>query len=277
LCRECAILSTGTDKKRTGRPTKLQRLAEKHPKAVKGINTVIKPATKEIKEKVLEVCRDYKKHGGKIGEALKRCGVAYSTFFFHIKRYPECREIAHKYGLGLKGDQTAQVVNSKPAPLKSDESAFSIFDLPTRKEWTTEQRQDAIRKAMEALEVGVPFAYAVRYSGMTQKLLTEWIVEEPGLLDVLLRAESKWTVTFFKCLTKAAVVAAEKGRFLEIVQGAERRFASQWGKVQAIDLTLKKEDGSQSVVKLEGEAIDAAFEKEINESMIEDKKAEQRR
>jgi predicted Zn-ribbon and HTH transcriptional regulator len=263
--------------KKIGRPSKLEKLAEKHPKTIKGVKTIIKPAPKEIREKVLEICRDYKKNGGRIPEACKRCGMSDRTFFYQIRRFPECREIAQKYGIGLKGDQTVQVVNAKPAALKNDESAFSIFDLPTRKEWNAEQKQDAIRKAMEALEVGVPFAYAVRYSGMTQKLLTDWITEEPGLLDVLLRAESKWTVTFFKCLTKAAIVASEKGRFLEIVQGAERRFASQWGKVQAIDLTLKQADGSESVVKMDRNTIDSQFEKEMKESEIEDQKAERRR
>lgn len=270
-------MSAEQPQKKIGRPSKLEKLAEKHPKTIKGVKTIIKPAPKEVKDKVLEICRDYKKNGGRIPEACKRCGMSDRTFFYQIRRFPECREIAQKYGIGLKGDQTVQVVNAKPAALKNDESAFSIFDLPTRKEWNAEQKQDAIRKAMEALEVGVPFAYAVRYSGMTQKLLTDWITEEPGLLDVLLRAESKWTVTFFKCLTKAAIVASEKGRFLEIVQGAERRFASQWGKVQAIDLTLKQDDGTESVVKMDRNTIDSQFEKEMAESEIEDKKAERRR
>jgi hypothetical protein len=260
--------------KKMGRPSKLEKLAAAHPKSIKGVKTIVKPASKEAKELVLKVAMDFSKNGGKVADACKRCGCSTTTFYYHVKRYPECREIAQKYGLGIKGDHTIQVVNAKPTLPKDDESAFSIFDLPTRKAWTTEEKQNAIRKTMEALKVGVPFGFAVRYAGIDKKRLTEWVTDEPGLLDVLLQAEAEWSVTFFRCLTKAAVVAADKGKFLEIVQGAERRFASQWGQVQAVDLTVKREDGSVGVISLDKNTIDTQFEKELQAEIKEEKKWE---
>jgi len=260
--------------RKRGRPNKLQALAVKHKKKVKGVKTVIKPASKKAIEYVKKVCKNFQDLGGKITEACKRCDSSATTFYYYVRKYPECREIAHKYGLGLKGDQTVQVINAAPPKPKDDESAFSIFDLPTRKAWTTEEKQNAIRKTMEALKVGVPFGFAVRYAGIDKKRLTEWVTAEPGLLDVLLQAEAEWSVTFFRCLTKAAVVAADKGKFLEIVQGAERRFASQWGQVQAVDLTVKREDGSVGVISLDKNTIDTQFEKELQAEIKEEKKWE---
>ena len=256
-----------------GRPSKLETLAKNHPKAIKDVKNIVKPASKKAIDLCKAVCKEHLK-GGKIEDVCKRIGVAHTTFYYYVNKYVECREIAQKNGLGLKGDQTVRVINAAPPKPKDDDSAFSIFDLPTRKAWTSEEKQAAIKKTMDALKVGVPFGFAVRYAGIDKKRLTQWVTEEPGLLDVLLQAEAEWSVTFFRCLTKAAVVAADKGKFLEIVQGAERRFASQWGQVQAIDLTLKKEDGTQSVVSIDKNTMDAAFEKELQAEIKEEKKWE---
>jgi hypothetical protein len=247
----------------SGRISKLQRLAEKHPNAIPSMKgkEYIKPATKKSLETVKKVLKEYKKTGA-IDRACEKAKISETTFYYHIKKYPECMELARACGLGLKGDPTIRVINAKPSAEKVPESAFSIFDLPTRKEWTDVQKQDAVKKIMEALQNGVPFGYAVRYSGTNKKLLTEWVTAEPGLLDVLLQAEAKWAVTFFKCLTKAAVVAAEKGKFLEIVQGAERRFASQWGQVQSIDINLKNDKGDEAHLLLDKKTMDVQFEKE---------------
>jgi hypothetical protein len=57
-------------------------------------------------------------------------------------------------------------------------------------------------------------------------------------------------------------VAAEKGKFLEIVQGAERRFASQWGQVQSIDINLKNDKGDEAHLLLDKKTMDVQFEKE---------------
>lgn len=254
-----------------GRPSKLKKLAQEHPKAFRGVKDIVKPASKKAIDLCKRVCKEHK-NGGGIEEVCKRVGVAHTTFYYYVRKYRECRDIAQSYGLGVIGDPTVRVVNAAPPKMPDDEAAFSVFDLPTRKAWSTEEKQAAIKKTMEALKVGVPFNFAVRYAGVDKKRLTEWVTTEPGLLDVLLQAEAEWSVTFFRCLTKAAVVAAEKGKFLEIVQGAERRFASQWGQVQAIDVTLKKEDGTQSVVSLDKNTMDAAFEKELALEMKEENK-----
>lgn len=251
------------------RRNKIKELLNNTPETAKDVKKIIKPATDAIKNKVLEVCKSYKEQGGRIADACKRCGIAYSTFAMHVKKYPECREIAHSYGVGLKGDKSTFVFNVKPKMPKIEEKkTFTIFDLPTRKEWTPEQKQEAIKKAVEALELGVPIAYAVRYAGMNQDLLTEWAKEEPGLIDVLLQAEAKWAVTFFKCLTSAAIEAAKNGRFAEIVHGAERRFACQWGRVQAIDLTLRKQDDSEKHIIINQNVIDSELEKELAENKV---------
>lgn len=249
--------------KKRGRPSKLGKLAENHPRAIPSMQgkEYIKPATKKSIETVKKVLKEYKKSGS-IERACEDSGVGESTFYYHIRKYPECMEMARECGLGIKGDPTIRVINAKQQAPKVPDSAFSVFDLPTRKEWTDEQKQDAIKKIMEALQAGVPFGYAVRYSGINPKLLTSWVTDEPGLLDLLLQAEAKWAVTFFKCLTKAAVVAAEKGKFLEIVQGAERRFASQWGQVQSIDISLKDAKGQEAHVLLDKQTMDSQFEKE---------------
>jgi hypothetical protein len=44
--------------------------------------------------------------------------------------------------------------------------------------------------------------------------------------------------------------------------------------VQAIDLTLKKEDGTQSIVSIDKNTMDAAFEKELQAEIKEEKKWE---
>jgi len=258
-----------------GRPTKLQRLAENHPRAVKhlGDNDVIRPMRADMLEKFKAVIKAYKEEGH-VGKACDKAGMKQPTFFLWMRKYSEAKELAKKVGLGIKGDPNVRVINAKPPAAKDDESAFSIFDLPTRKAWDTEEKQNAIRKTMEALKVGVPFGFAVRYAGIDKKRLTEWVTAEAGLLDVLLQAEAEWSVTFFRCLTKAAVVAADKGKFLEIVQGAERRFASQWGQVQAVDLTVKREDGSVGVISLDKNTIDTQFEKELQAEIKEEKKWE---
>ena len=262
-------------RKGKGRPTKLQKLAENHPRALKhlGDNDIIRPMRADMLEKFKAVIKAYKEEGN-VAKACAKADVKEPTFYLWMRKYSEAKELAKKVGLGIKGDPSVRVINAKPPSAKEDDSAFTIFDLPTRKEWNTEQRQAAIKKTMDALKVGVPFGFAVRYAGIDKKRLTQWVTEEPGLLDVLLQAEAEWSVTFFRCLTKAAVVAADKGKFLEIVQGAERRFASQWGQVQAIDLTLKKEDGTQSIVSIDKNTMDAAFEKELQDEIKEEKKWE---
>jgi hypothetical protein len=173
--------------------------------------------------------------------------------------------MARKCGLGIKGDQTVRVINAKPPSVKDDDSAFDIFNIS--QVWTAEQKQIAIKKIMEALKVGVPFLIGVRFAGIGKRTLNEWIEAEPDLLNVLLQAEAEWAVYFFKCLSKGAQVAAEKGKFSELVTGAERRFPAQWAQIQAIDLTMRKEETHESTKQTDDVTIDLEFERELEKGM----------
>jgi hypothetical protein len=247
--------------KKRGRPNLLQKLAENHPRALKhlGRNDVILPMKPQMMEKFKAVLKQYKAIGNVV-KACEEAGVKESTFYVWLRKYAEARELAKKYGLGIKGDPSVRVINAKPPPLKDEESCWAIFGCG--KEWTPERKQEALKQIMEALKVGTPFLYAVRYAGISKAMLEDWILEEPQILDVLLQAEAGWAVTFFKCLTTGMIEASKQGKLVELVKAAERRFATQWGQVQAIDVTLKKEDASKDV--LEGNSvIETSFEKEM--------------
>ena len=248
--------------KKRGRPNLLQKLAENHPRALKhlGRNDVILPMKPQMMEKFKAVLREYKAIGNVV-KACEKAGVKESTFYVWLRKYAEARELAKKFGLGIKGDPSVRVINAKPPPIKDEESCWAMFGCG--KEWNPERKQEALKQIMEALKVGTPFLYAVRYAGINKAKLEDWILEEPQILDVLLQAEAGWAVTFFQCLTTGAIEASKQGKLVDLVKAAERRFATQWGQVQAIDVTLKKEDGSKEVVAGSSAIIETSFEKEM--------------
>jgi hypothetical protein len=221
---------------------------------------------------VRTVCKAYEKCR-QIELACHKTRKNSNTFYSYLRKYEECRRLAATYGLGL-GTKLApkEVLKDKIAkPGIQKPEADPDYDLPRKKVWTPKAKEKAIETIMEVLKIGVPFPHAVRYAGAKGEVLQEWFDEDPELIDRMQQAESAWAVYFFKCLSTAAKVAAEKGKFAELVEGAERRFAQQWAKVQAIDLTIKNETAetnyneNKPVAKSEldslADVIDAQFSK----------------
>lgn len=222
---------------------------------------------------VRSVCEAYKKCR-QIELACERTRKSSCTFYLYLRKYEDCRLYAAKFGLGL-GKKLAheEVLKEKiPVPGIQKPEAAPDYDLPRKKVWSPKAKEKAIETIMEVLKIGVPFPHAVRYAGAKGEVLQEWFDEDPELIDRMQQAESAWAVYFFKCLSTAAKVAAEKGKFAELVEGAERRFAQQWAKVQAIDLTIKNETeeknysetkpAAKSELESLADVIDAQFSKE---------------
>jgi hypothetical protein len=228
---------------------------------------------------VREVCKSYKKHK-QIEIACHKIKKNSHMFYFYLRRHDECREYAARFGLGIVVRPNPTETLTKELPLTPPEPPKKenrTFDLPrSKKIWTPEARVKAIDAILETLRIGVPFIHAVRYSGASEAVLRQWFEEDPELIDRMQQAESAWAVYFFKCLSTAAKVAADKGKFAELVDGAERRFAQQWAKVQAIDLTIKNESGETNYKQASAtterptldslvDAIDAQFSEGDNE------------
>lgn len=229
----------------------------------------IRNASKETLEKVRRVCKIYETSPNQgVRDACKQVGIS-STYFYKIcSKYANCKELANKVGLNIAGDMEIRPAKIK-APKVPKGSDFSIFDLPARKLWDQDQKNAAITKCLDSLKQGVPFAYAVRFAGVTPALLKEWVREEDGLLDVFAEAEAVWVHQFFSCLTQAAQEAAKRGKFGELVMGAERRFPSDWGKVDTIDITTKDERGN-SILSLSAKKEDVKQIDNVDEITIEE-------
>lgn len=69
---------------------------------------------------------------------------------------------------------------------------------------------------------------------VTPSLITDWVAEEPGLSGVLLKAESELGVFLSKCAKKGALEAANRGKFLEIVEGMAKWIGEKRAGVDAI-------------------------------------------
>lgn len=223
---------------------------------------------------VRTVCKAYEKCR-QIELACEKTRKNSNTFYSYLRKYDECRAYAAKFGLGLGNKlippEPLKEKIPKPGIQNQAEKVEPEYDLPRKKVWTPKAKEKAIETILEVLKIGVPFPHAVRYAGAKGEVLQEWFDEDPELIDRMQQAESAWAVYFFKCLSTAAKVAAEKGKFAELVEGAERRFAQQWAKVQAIDLTIKNETAdtnynetkpaTKSELNTLADVIDAQFSK----------------
>lgn len=230
-------------------------------------------APKRAYEFVENVCRLNKLNPkGGIVDACRKLGFAHTSWYFYIKKYPDCRLLAEKAGLikteKPKESTVERILEIKEEELRVieqlqvDETQFINDILNARREtlgtefdgkqlqkkmraekiYTEAEKKEKKEKIISALGYGTPFATAVRSSGISVTTLNKWIEEEPEIMDELFAAEARWAVTYFKCLTKAAIEAGNRGKFTELLRGAERRFATQWGPVLPIDVSLKASD-----------------------------------
>lgn len=215
---------------------------------------------------VRDVCKAYKKCR-QIEEACKKCKKNSNMFYYYLRKHDECRDYAKHFGLGIvvKPDPVEPLRRELPEIAKEQPPVPAKARVRPAKVWTAAQKKRAIESMTEVLKIGAPFDHAVRYSGASMRAVKEWMDADNEIREQLLQAESSWAVYFFKCLSTAAKVAAEKGKFAELVDGAERRFAQHWAKVQAIDLTIKNETNGneiQDYSKRISDTIETQFEQE---------------
>lgn len=231
-----------------GRP----KLLDKHKRSrTDKDGKIIKLATKETLAKIEKVCLMYAKTGKSIVKCLDECGVCSTYFYKCIRTFGNCKDIANKCGLGLIRD--AEVRPAKIIQQKPRNDAYTLFDMPCRKEWTDTQKQNAIQIIIKELRGANSFAKAVCYANANMKIVAEWMREEPGLGDLFRKAESECSSYMGKCVVKSMGVAAEKGKVGEVILGCERRFPEQWGKIDSIDITTRNEHDQRHIVTISGD------------------------
>jgi len=228
---------------------------------------IIKNASKATYDKCYKICEMYGKGKAGIEECCKTNGWSTTMFYRCVREYGNCKTVANSVGIGLRND--AEIRPAKLQAPKAKKDAYTIFDLPCRKDWTDELKQEAIRETIDGLKIGMPFAHAVCYSGANMQLLKEWVKEEPGILDAFKKAESQWTRFFFKCLTRAADVASQKGKFGEIIMGAERKYHDDWGKIQSIDIITKTEHEQEKQLRLTSEQAKSVGAEDADFDIVE--------
>lgn len=212
---------------------------------------IIRNSSKETHDRVLKICHAVDKLGMKIKDSCTKHGWSTAMFYRTITRYGNCKETANKYGIGLKGDAEVRPAKIKAPKVKND--AYTMFDMPCRKEWTDEQKQKAIQIIINELKTGNSLAYAVCYANANMQIVSKWMREEPGLGDIIRKAESECSSYMSKCVIKSMGVAADKGRVGEVMIGCERRFPAQWGKIETIDITTRNEHDQKHIISIPAE------------------------
>jgi hypothetical protein len=213
---------------------------------------IIKNSSKETYDKVYKVCQLYAKGGRNVDECCAAVGWKVSTMFYRsIANYANCKEIANSVGLGLKGDAEIRPAKIQAPKVRND--TYTMFDMPCRKEWNDTQKQDAIQIILKELRSGNSLAYAVCYANANMQIVAGWMREEPGLGDIIRKAEAECSSYMSKCVVKSMGVAAEKGRVGEVMIGCERRFPAQWGKIETIDITTRNEFDQKHIISIPAE------------------------
>lgn len=232
-----------------GRPLKIDQ-NKRYKKDKNGL--LIKNSTKEMYDRVKQVCLEHHKTGESVVRICKRLKVNTSWFYRAIGTYANCKEVANQCGIGTRGDaeiRPAKILNKvKPA-----KDAYTLFDMPCRKEWTDAQKQNAIQIIIKELRGANSFAQAVCYANANMQIVASWMREEPGLGDLFRKAESECSSYMGKCVVKGMGVAAEKGKVGEVILGCERRFPAQWGKIDSIDITTRNEHDQRHIVTISGD------------------------
>lgn len=245
-----------------GRPKKI----DLNKRVVKGKDgKLIKNASKETYDKVYKVCQLYgKDSGASVAECCDKVGWSSAMFYRCIKDYANCKEVANSVGIGLKYDAEVRPAKIRAPKVKHD--AFTMFDMPCRKEWTDEQKQKAIQIIINELKTGNSFAHAVCYANANMQIVAKWMREEPGLGDIIRKAEAECSSYMGKCVMKSMGIAADKGKVGEVILGCERRFPAQWGKIETIDITTRNEQDEKHIITIPAEearrvgSADAEFE-----------------
>jgi hypothetical protein len=242
-----------------GRPPKLD-INKRYTKDKNGL--IIKNSTKDMYEKVKKVCVEHNETGESVFKICKRMKVNCSWFYRSIATYANCKEVANRHGVGVRGDaeiRPAKILNkNKPA-----KDAYTMFDMPCRKEWTDEQKQTAIQTILKELRAANSLAKAVCYANANMEIVSKWMREEPGVGDIIRRAEAECSSYMGKCVVKSMGVAAEKGKVGEVILGAERRFPEQWGKIDSIDITTRNDQNQKHILTISGDEarmLDAEME-----------------
>jgi hypothetical protein len=212
---------------------------------------IIRNSSKETYDKVYRVSQLYAKGEKAVGECCKAIGWSYTMLYRAIKNYANCKAVANSVGIGLKGDAEIRPAKIQAPKVRND--TYTMFDMPCRKEWNETQKQEAIQIILKELRSGNSLAYAVCYANANMQIVAGWMREEPGLGDIIRKAEAECSSYMSKCVVKSMGVAAEKGRVGEVMIGCERRFPAQWGKIETIDITTRNEFDQKHIISIPAE------------------------
>jgi hypothetical protein len=242
------VSNRGESEGKLGRPKKYD--------AVKRITKtqdgkIIRNSSKETHDRVEKICQDCDKNRLKIKDACVKHGWSTAMFYRTINRYGNCKETANHYGIGLRFDAEIRPAKIKAPKIRND--TYTMFDMPCRKEWNEKQKQDAIQIILKELRSGNSLSYAVCYANANMQIVAGWMREEPGLGDIIRKAEAECSSYMSKCIIKSMGVAAEKGRVGEVMIGCERRFPAQWGKIETIDITTRNEFDQKHIITIPAE------------------------
>jgi len=159
--------------------------------------------------------------GCSVNNAAAFAGISRSVLYLWCKKWDECKRLCIRYGL-LKS------AIFSPESMQTD---VSIADLKADIFKPTQEvlEKCEVEKICAYLREGVPAKIAVGAVGLSWKDFCKFAGREKEIRKMVGEAQAEWSQTYMKILMKASLEAAKKGKFKELVAGAERRFPNEWG------------------------------------------------
>lgn len=188
---------------------------------------------------LITIAGKYKESTGcSVNNAAAHAGISRSILYIWTRKWEECKQLCIRYKL-LKSEIFS------PESLQKD---VAIADV----------RQDILSSTKELLEIcdvdkiceflreGVPAKVAVGAAGLSWKDFCRLASREKEIRKRIGLAQAEWSRTYMRILMDGALEAAKKGKFKDLVAGAERRFPDEWGEINREDYALKEQSGLEA-------------------------------